>query len=288
MVQRRAGVRDRHVGGRATITREFGARRRAVLARAPDDDAGVHLRQRVGGLHGLRGGARRSDVPRRPDRARPRSRTGDRARPAVGDPSTRPQHDQQPPRRANGYVASAAPRTGRPWLGGDYDYYEITARGATTSRSADRAVVAVRARAARSTGSATAGDDVNVPFFKRYFLGGATNLRGWGRFEVAPLSDGALPIGGHRSPTSRPSCACRSGGISAACCSSTAATSGPTLGLQPERPAVRRRPGAPLQHADRSDPRRLRLPAESDSRAAGQRQAGAGAFRFHFSIGQAF
>ena len=27
-----------------------------------------------------------------------------------------------------------------------------------------------------------------MPFFKRYFLGGATNLRGWGRFDVSPLS----------------------------------------------------------------------------------------------------
>ena len=35
-----------------------------------------------------------------------------------------------------------------------------------------------------------------MPFFKRYFLGGATNLRGWGRFEVAPLSGAGLPIGG--------------------------------------------------------------------------------------------
>ena len=35
-----------------------------------------------------------------------------------------------------------------------------------------------------------------MPFFKRYFLGGATNLRGWGRFEVSPLSGGGLPIGG--------------------------------------------------------------------------------------------
>jgi outer membrane translocation and assembly module TamA len=36
-----------------------------------------------------------------------------------------------------------------------------------------------------------------VPFYKRYFLGGATNLRGWGRFEVSPLSGGGLPLGGH-------------------------------------------------------------------------------------------
>ena len=38
-------------------------------------------------------------------------------------------------------------------------------------------------------------DDRNVPFAKRYFLGGATSIRGWGRYEVSPLSDG-LPIGG--------------------------------------------------------------------------------------------
>ncbi len=35
-----------------------------------------------------------------------------------------------------------------------------------------------------------------MPFFKRYFLGGATNLRGWGRFEVSPLSGEGTPIGG--------------------------------------------------------------------------------------------
>ena len=39
--------------------------------------------------------------------------------------------------------------------------------------------------------------DGAVPFYKRYFLGGATNLRGWGRFDVAPLSGSGLPIGGH-------------------------------------------------------------------------------------------
>ncbi len=35
-----------------------------------------------------------------------------------------------------------------------------------------------------------------VPFFKRYFLGGATNLRGWGRFEVSPLSGAGFTLGG--------------------------------------------------------------------------------------------
>ena len=38
-------------------------------------------------------------------------------------------------------------------------------------------------------------DQFNVPFSKKYFLGGATSIRGWGRYEVSPLSQG-VPIGG--------------------------------------------------------------------------------------------
>jgi outer membrane protein assembly complex protein YaeT len=38
-------------------------------------------------------------------------------------------------------------------------------------------------------------DQALVPFAKKYFLGGATSIRGWGRYDVSPLSDG-LPIGG--------------------------------------------------------------------------------------------
>jgi outer membrane protein assembly complex protein YaeT len=39
-------------------------------------------------------------------------------------------------------------------------------------------------------------DQVNVPFSKKYFLGGATSIRGWGRYEISPLSGSGLPIGG--------------------------------------------------------------------------------------------
>jgi outer membrane protein assembly complex protein YaeT len=40
------------------------------------------------------------------------------------------------------------------------------------------------------------GGPANVPFAKKFFLGGATSLRGWGRFEVSPLVEG-LPVGGN-------------------------------------------------------------------------------------------
>ena len=39
-------------------------------------------------------------------------------------------------------------------------------------------------------------DPAQVPFSKKYFLGGATSLRGWGRYEVSPLGGSGLPIGG--------------------------------------------------------------------------------------------
>jgi len=38
-------------------------------------------------------------------------------------------------------------------------------------------------------------DEANLPFSKRYFLGGSTSVRGWGLYEISPLAQG-LPIGG--------------------------------------------------------------------------------------------
>jgi outer membrane protein assembly complex protein YaeT len=39
-------------------------------------------------------------------------------------------------------------------------------------------------------------EPTNVPFSRKYLLGGASSIRGWGRYEVSPLSDG-IPIGGN-------------------------------------------------------------------------------------------
>lgn len=78
------------------------------------------------------------------------------------------------------------------WLPGTYHYLKALGevRGYYTPH--DRVTLAgkVRYGAIDPFGPAS-----NIPFFKRYFLGGATSLRGWGRYEVAPLSAG-LPIGG--------------------------------------------------------------------------------------------
>jgi outer membrane protein assembly factor BamA len=80
------------------------------------------------------------------------------------------------------------------WLGGDWDYREFSAEGRYYQSIGSRLVVALRARGGTIDSS---NPEVLVPFFKRYFLGGATNLRGWGRYEVSPLSGSGLPIGGH-------------------------------------------------------------------------------------------
>jgi outer membrane protein assembly complex protein YaeT len=58
----------------------------------------------------------------------------------------------------------------------------------------DQLVLATRAQA----GSINPGgnSENNVPFSKRYFLGGATSVRGWGIYELSPLTSSGLPIGG--------------------------------------------------------------------------------------------
>ncbi len=80
-------------------------------------------------------------------------------------------------------------------LGGDFRFQEMTGEIRAYRSVSESIVLAAHARA----GAISAGSDrdTSVPFFKRYFLGGATSLRGWGRFEVAPLTPDGLPIGGY-------------------------------------------------------------------------------------------
>jgi outer membrane protein assembly factor BamA len=94
-----------------------------------------------------------------------------------------------------GYVAILHLETAGQWLGGDFDYREVSGEGRYYQAIGSRAVVAVRGRAGSISSAGSEGE--LVPFFKRYFLGGSTNLRGWGRYEVSPLSGAGLPIGGN-------------------------------------------------------------------------------------------
>jgi outer membrane protein insertion porin family len=80
------------------------------------------------------------------------------------------------------------------FMWGTYQYLATTAEARHYLPLGDRLVWANRLSlgAIRPTG----GEDSNVPFHKRYFLGGASSIRGWGRYEVSPLSGFGFPIGG--------------------------------------------------------------------------------------------
>ncbi len=83
---------------------------------------------------------------------------------------------------------------------GDFTYTELVAEGRHYLRLGRRIVLANRLRYgsidAPESADPSATSDEAVPYFKRYFLGGSTSLRGWGRYEVAPLTESGLPIGG--------------------------------------------------------------------------------------------
>ncbi len=77
-------------------------------------------------------------------------------------------------------------------LPGDFTYTELVGDVRAYRTLPAGIVLAARARGA----TIDAGSDQAVPFFKRYFLGGSTSLRGWGRYDVSPLTESGLPIGG--------------------------------------------------------------------------------------------
>lgn len=93
----------------------------------------------------------------------------------------------------NGYVVSAHIEQAGKFLAGDFNYWESMLEGRGYLALGRRALVALRVRGGSI--DPWGNQDANVPFFKRYFLGGATSLRGWGRYEVSPLSEGNA-IGG--------------------------------------------------------------------------------------------
>jgi outer membrane protein insertion porin family/translocation and assembly module TamA len=93
----------------------------------------------------------------------------------------------------NGYVATLHVEQAGSWLPGDYTYYEATWEGRHYF-TIKRGVIANRVRLGAITSPGS--EETNVPFFKRYFLGGSSSIRGWSRYQISPLSGSGLPIGG--------------------------------------------------------------------------------------------
>ncbi len=94
----------------------------------------------------------------------------------------------------SGYVVNAHVEQAGQVFGGDFNYREVVLEGRGYLALGRRALFATRLRGGSIDGFGN--QDANVPFFKRYFLGGASSLRGWGRFEVSPLTAEGNPIGG--------------------------------------------------------------------------------------------
>jgi outer membrane translocation and assembly module TamA len=93
-----------------------------------------------------------------------------------------------------GYIVNGHFEQAGRFLGGDFEFFETILEG-RYYQPFGRATVAIRARGG-SIGALIGDSNLKVPFFRRYFLGGASSLRGWGRYEVSPL-DAGRPIGGH-------------------------------------------------------------------------------------------
>jgi outer membrane protein insertion porin family/translocation and assembly module TamA len=93
-----------------------------------------------------------------------------------------------------GYILSASVEQAGGILPGGFRYTGVSAEARHFLPISSGVVWANRVQAANL--AAPADDPGAVPFSKKYFLGGATTIRGWGRFEVSPLAAG-LPIGGN-------------------------------------------------------------------------------------------
>ena len=106
---------------------------------------------------------------------------------------------------SNGYTLLGHLERAGGFLPGDFAYKEWGVEARQYQRIGRIGVLATRGRISTldpdGTDALCALPSVTpaicpVPFFKRYFLGGSNSLRGWGRFEVSPLSAFGLPIGG--------------------------------------------------------------------------------------------
>ena len=91
-----------------------------------------------------------------------------------------------------GYAAAARLEHAGAWLPGSFNYLSVSGDGRYY-----HAIARVTLAGRIQYGSIVPkGPRSDVPFSRRYFLGGADSLRGWGRLEVSPLSAAGLPIGG--------------------------------------------------------------------------------------------
>jgi outer membrane protein assembly complex protein YaeT len=98
----------------------------------------------------------------------------------------------QPLNPRQGYSISGHLESAGTLFGGDFSYNELLGEVRTYLPVGPQIVWANKVR----TGTLAGSDGAQIPFYKRYFVGGSTSVRGWGRYQVAPLGPSGLPIGG--------------------------------------------------------------------------------------------
>jgi len=80
------------------------------------------------------------------------------------------------------------------WMPGTFNYFSVVGDARRYRRAFnDRMVLAGRVRL--GTIDAMTGE-ADIPFLKRFFLGGSSEMRGWGTYELSPLSASGEPVGG--------------------------------------------------------------------------------------------
>lgn len=94
-----------------------------------------------------------------------------------------------------GYFAAAHVERAAHLIGGSFSYFGASFDTRYYRRFGDRLVWAGRLEAGSL--KPAGGDATQIPFSKRYYLGGATTIRGWGRYEVGPTTGSGTPVGGY-------------------------------------------------------------------------------------------
>jgi outer membrane protein assembly factor BamA len=80
------------------------------------------------------------------------------------------------------------------WMPGTFNYFNLMGSATHYRRPFDnRLVLASRIRYGAID---PASVDADIPFLKRFFLGGPDEMRGWGVYELSPLSASGEPVGG--------------------------------------------------------------------------------------------
>jgi outer membrane protein assembly complex protein YaeT len=98
----------------------------------------------------------------------------------------------QPLDPRQGYFVSGHVERAGQVLRGTFTYTELVGELRGYVPLGSRFVWANRGR----TGTLAGPSAALIPFYKRYFVGGSTSVRGWGRYQVSPLTPTGNPIGG--------------------------------------------------------------------------------------------